>query len=94
MTDSGTKRISGYHTNGLFPAVYSDVRLFRLFVVVLCSFVLNAPPALGQSIDLPSLGDAGSEELPPATEQNSASKSCSRSGAIQTTYRTLRLPST
>ncbi len=30
---------------------------------------LNAPPALAQSIDLPSLGDAGSEELSPATER-------------------------
>ena len=45
------------------------MRLFRLFVVLLCSLVLNAPPALAQSIDLPSLGDAGSEELPPATER-------------------------
>lgn len=33
------------------------------------SFVLNAPPALAQAIDLPSLGDAGSEVLPPATER-------------------------
>ncbi len=31
--------------------------------------MLNAPPALAQSIDLPSLGDAGSEELSPATER-------------------------
>lgn len=52
-----------------FPRCTPDVRLFRLFVVLLCSLVLNAPPALAQSIDLPSLGDAGSEELPPATER-------------------------
>ena len=45
------------------------MRLFRLFVIVLVSCVLNAPPALAQSIDLPSLGDASSEDLPPATER-------------------------
>ena len=45
------------------------VRMFRFFVVFVVAFVLNAPPALSQSIDLPSLGDAGSEELSPATER-------------------------
>ena len=45
------------------------MRLFRLFVIVLVSCVLNAPPALAQSIDLPSLGDATSEDLAPATER-------------------------
>ncbi len=45
------------------------MRLFRFFVVILVGFVLNAPPVLAQSIDLPSLGDAGSEELPPAAER-------------------------
>ncbi len=45
------------------------MRTFRLLVVILTAFVLNAPPALAQSIDLPSLGDAGSEVLPPATER-------------------------
>ena len=45
------------------------MRLFRLFVIVLVGCVLNAPPALAQSIDLPSLGDASSEELAPATER-------------------------
>ena len=45
------------------------MRLFKLFVIVLVSCVLNAPPALAQSIDLPSLGDAGSEELSPVTER-------------------------
>lgn len=42
--------------------------VFRLFVIALVSFALNAPmPALAQ--DLPSLGDAGSEELPPLMER-------------------------
>ncbi len=45
------------------------MRIFRLFVVILAGFALNAPPALAQSIDLPSLGDAGSEELSPAIER-------------------------
>ena len=47
-------------------------RLYRLLVVTLTAFALNAPvapPSAAQSIDLPSLGDAGSEELPPATER-------------------------
>ena len=51
------------------PRHLSDVRLFRFLVIVLFGFVLNAPPALAQSIELPSLGDAGSEDLPPATER-------------------------
>ncbi|MDQ3188129.1 MAG: peptidase, partial [Pseudomonadota bacterium] len=38
-------------------------------MVLLVAFALNAPPTLAQSIDLPSLGDAGSEELSPATER-------------------------
>lgn len=46
----------------------SYLRTFRLFIVVLVAFV-QAPPALAQWIDLPSLGDAGSEELSPATER-------------------------
>ena len=45
------------------------VRTFRLLVIVLFSFVLNAPQAAAQSIDLPALGDASSEELSPATER-------------------------
>ena len=45
------------------------MRQFRLLIVALFSFVLNAPPALAQSIDLPSLGDAGGEELSPAIER-------------------------
>ena len=45
------------------------MRLFRILVILTFGFVLNAPPALAQSIDLPSLGDAGSEDLPPATER-------------------------
>ena len=43
--------------------------LLRLFVVALVSFALNAPPALAQSQDLPSLGEAGGEEFPPAVER-------------------------
>lgn len=43
--------------------------MFRLFVILLVSLVLNAPHAAAQTIDLPSLGDAGGEELPPATER-------------------------
>jgi len=43
--------------------------MFRTFVVLVVAFVLNAPPAFSQAIDLPSLGDAGSEELSPATER-------------------------
>ena len=42
---------------------------FRLLVVALLSFALNAPPARAQTPDLPSLGDAASDELPPAMER-------------------------
>ncbi|MGB2818446.1 MAG: M48 family metalloprotease [Burkholderiaceae bacterium] len=42
---------------------------FRLLVVALVSFALNAPPAHAQPNDLPSLGDAAGEELPPAMER-------------------------
>jgi beta-barrel assembly-enhancing protease len=42
--------------------------LFRFLVVALVSFALNAPIARAQSQDLPSLGDAGGDELPPAME--------------------------
>ncbi len=45
------------------------VTVFRLFVVALVSFALNAPQALAQSAALPSLGDAGGEDLPPAVER-------------------------
>jgi predicted Zn-dependent protease len=43
--------------------------IFRLLVVALVSFALNAPFAHAQSPELPSLGDAGGEELPPALER-------------------------
>ncbi|MEP6607704.1 MAG: M48 family metalloprotease [Burkholderiaceae bacterium] len=43
--------------------------MFRLLIVLIVAFVLNAPPALSQTIDLPALGDASSEELSPATER-------------------------
>jgi predicted Zn-dependent protease len=45
------------------------VTVFRLFVVGLVSFALNAPQAFAQSQSLPSLGDAGAEDLPPAVER-------------------------
>ena len=45
------------------------VRLYRLLVVAVSSLALNAPYAVAQTIELPSLGDAGSEELSPATER-------------------------
>ncbi|MGZ8273683.1 MAG: M48 family peptidase, partial [Burkholderiaceae bacterium] len=43
--------------------------VLRLLVVTLVSFALNAPPAHAQTLDLPSLGDAAGEELPPAMER-------------------------
>ena len=43
--------------------------VLRLFVVALVSFALNAPPARAQSPELPSLGEAGGEEFPPAMER-------------------------
>jgi predicted Zn-dependent protease len=45
------------------------VNLYRFAVILLAAFALNAPPAMGQSQDLPSLGDAGGEDLPPAIER-------------------------
>jgi predicted Zn-dependent protease len=45
------------------------VTVLRLLVVALVSFALNAPPALAQSQDLPALGEAGADELPPAVER-------------------------
>lgn len=43
--------------------------VFRLLVVALVAFALNAPPAHAQPQDLPALGEAGGEELPPAMER-------------------------
>jgi predicted Zn-dependent protease len=48
------------------------LRALRLGVVLLAAFVLAAPaslPARAQSVDLPSLGEAGAEDLPPGTER-------------------------
>jgi predicted Zn-dependent protease len=45
------------------------LRLFRFLLVALVSFALNAPVARAQYQDLPSLGEAGSDELPPALER-------------------------
>lgn len=45
------------------------MKVFRFLVVVLVSFALNAPYVSAQSPDLPSLGEAGGEELPPAVER-------------------------
>ena len=45
------------------------MKVFRFLVVALVSFALNAPLARAQSHDLPSLGEAGGEELPPAIER-------------------------
>jgi beta-barrel assembly-enhancing protease len=45
------------------------LKAFRLLVVALVSFALNAPLARAQSSDLPSLGEAGAEDLPPAIER-------------------------
>ena len=45
------------------------MKLLRFAVVALVAFALNAPPAFAQSQDLPSLGDAGGEDLPPAVER-------------------------
>jgi len=45
------------------------LKVFRFLVVALVSLALNAPIALAQSPDLPSLGEAGAEELPPAIER-------------------------
>jgi predicted Zn-dependent protease len=42
---------------------------YRFLVVALVSFALNAPVARAQAIDLPSLGEAGAEDLPPALER-------------------------
>ena len=45
---------------------------FRFAVVLLVAFALGAPlpqPARAQAFDLPALGEAGSEELPPALER-------------------------
>jgi predicted Zn-dependent protease len=47
-------------------------RLFRFATVLTVAFVLNAPaalPARAQSVELPALGEAGAEELPPAMER-------------------------
>ncbi len=43
--------------------------MFRPLIVFVVAFVLNAPAAHSQSIDLPALGDTSSEELSPATER-------------------------
>ena len=43
--------------------------MFRPLIVFVVAFVLNAPMARSQSIDLPALGDTSSEELSPATER-------------------------
>src|SRR5512135_966914 len=52
------------------PAIVKPLlTAFRHFVVALVSFALNAPAAFAQSQDLPSLGEAGAEELPPAVER-------------------------
>ena len=51
------------------PILAAHVRIFRILVVIVFAFALNAPPALAQSIDLPALGDSESEELSPATER-------------------------
>jgi predicted Zn-dependent protease len=45
------------------------LKVFRFLVVALVSLALNAPLARAQSPDLPSLGEAGAEELPPAIER-------------------------
>jgi len=45
------------------------LKVFRFLVVLLCSFALNAPFALAQSLDLPALGEAGADELPPSMER-------------------------
>jgi predicted Zn-dependent protease len=42
---------------------------FRLLVVALVSLGLNAPPVRAQPQELPSLGEAAGEELPPALER-------------------------
>ena len=53
------------------PGCYCEAHLkvFRFLVVALLSLALNAPVARAQSPDLPSLGEAGAEELPPAIER-------------------------
>ena len=53
------------------PACYCEslLKVFRFLVVALLSSALNAPVAVAQMQDLPSLGDAGAEELPPAIER-------------------------
>jgi predicted Zn-dependent protease len=45
------------------------LKVLRFLVVALCSFALNAPFARAQSVDLPTLGEAGADELPPAVER-------------------------
>jgi predicted Zn-dependent protease len=47
-------------------------KFLRISVVLLVAFVLGAPtamPARAQSIELPALGEAGAEELPPSVER-------------------------
>jgi beta-barrel assembly-enhancing protease len=44
------------------------VPVFRFLVVALLAFALNAPAAHAQQ-NLPSLGEAGADELPPSTER-------------------------
>jgi predicted Zn-dependent protease len=50
-------------------AAFNAVRALRFAVIALVAFALCAPPVPAQTPDLPSLGDAGSEELPPAVER-------------------------
>jgi predicted Zn-dependent protease len=48
------------------------VRVLRFGIVLLAAFVLAAPgalPAHAQALDLPTLGEAGSEDLPPGLER-------------------------
>jgi predicted Zn-dependent protease len=45
------------------------LKVFRFLVVALVSCALNAPVARAQTQDLPSLGEAGAEGLPPAVER-------------------------
>ena len=47
----------------------SPLTVFRFLVVALVSFALNAPLALAQPPELPALGEAGADELPPAMER-------------------------
>jgi predicted Zn-dependent protease len=43
--------------------------LSRLLAIAIVSLALNAPVARAQGLDLPALGEAGAEELPPALER-------------------------